>query len=504
MVGVDDADTAHEVREEGRPGGYSVPERRVLAVSARRRWFAAEVAVLRRLANWRPERARTKDPTTADLRERLTDAQRQRAENVAPQLWDEAVVAASQVLADLASDVQGGEQTDDGDGSDRWYPKPEELAVLVMQRVGPEGVQARAEGALETLGGDEDALLYAMRLVEQRGWPDASELLCSALLVRLVSSFEAMLAGFVRTWMLPREPASLDDAGARRSLSEASRAASKVMGGRWNGTRPWTDWLTAEVGIDLGTAAPASWPLVHEALARRHAIVHADATADQRYLERLGNVEGLPKLGTRLLCDANYLGQALAGFETVADLIAAGFATRLGGESALAVTLVTETVYQALENRSYAEAEWLADTFLRSIPDGHGQHELVVNRWLARRERHGLDAVRSEVLAWEPPGEERYQLAKAALLFDEEAACQVLLSWVPEPKEARRVTRWPLVQLFENRSERFGKCVQRWLLNTQVAAGSSGNLSPGAGQIGRASTAKGSRTRALQRRKRSR
>ena len=56
----------------------------------------------------RPDRARTTDPTTTELRERLTGAQRELVERAAAQLWEQVVAVGSGVLADLVSGPEEG------------------------------------------------------------------------------------------------------------------------------------------------------------------------------------------------------------------------------------------------------------------------------------------------------------------------------------------------------------------------------------------------------------
>lgn len=446
-----------------KPEGFTVRERRVLAIYGLRNWFDTEIATLRELASRKPSPGSTReDRETGALKKRLTKEQRKKARQVAERLATMARETVDDVMGAMAASVEtDAVAADPPETEGEWYWKPEELAVVVAQQAGRERIERPLKDALEAFDGDWDAFNYALRLVQHIHSGDSSESLRTALLVRLVAAFESMLAGFIRTWTLPRESTDLGKEMMRERLVTAARMANQVINGRWDRSRPWNEWLAEKANIDLLRIAPDAWETTHEVFARRNAFVHADGFADTRYRKRLEGTPGLAGLGTPLRCTEQYLTQALYACEVLADVLAVGVTTQVIGGGDWAAALAAEPVYRVVRREQWSAAEWMATTALEGLPMEHQFHELRVNRWLAQREQQGLSVIQVEVEAWQPE-EARYRLAKAALLFDESEAIEVLRTWTPDPGEATSVSDWPLMRILSERSEAFGVYFRDW------------------------------------------
>lgn len=437
-----------------KPEGFTVSERRLLAINGLRNWFDTEAVTLRELASRkRLPGSIGEDREMVALKKGLTKEQRAKAEKQAERLATTARETVDVVMEAMLAESQEEEG--------EWYWKPEELLVVIAQQAGRKRIEKPVKDALEAFDGDWEAFSYALRLLQRKYWSDPSETLRTALLVHLVTSFESMLAGFIRTWTLPREPTGLGGEEMWKRIAEAARTADKVVNGRWDNSRPWNEWFANKANIDLARIAPDAWETAREVFARRNAIVHADGLADKRYRKRLEGTPGLAALGTPLVCTEQYLEQSILAFEVLSDVLAVGMATQVIGGGDQAVALAVEPVYRIVRSKHWSAAQWMATTALEGLPTEHMFHELRVNRWLAQREQQGLPVIQVEVEAWEPE-EERYRLAKAALLCDVSAARKVLSAWTPDPGEEVLVSDWPLMKILSEHSKEFQTCFTHW------------------------------------------
>lgn len=450
-----------DVHEVPRPERFTIPERRALAIYGLRYRFETELAILRELEASRLRyRGREEDPETTALKRRLTSTQRKKAQQEAERLVTTAEGTIDAVMTAMeTSEEAPAMPAESAETESDWYWKPEEIAIVVAQQAGRQRIEAPVKDAFQALDRNWDAFQYTLRIVERRYATDPSEALATALLVRLVALFESMLAGFIRTWLLPREPTGLGEEAAAASLANAARTATKVVNGRWDHNRPWCDWFHEIAGIDVTRIAPEEWETAYEVFARRNAFVHADGVADANYRRRLKDRGSVEALGRRLTCTEPYLTKARYACEVLADVVALGLIAQFLGRSEQKAALALEPVYRAVQRKQWSAVEWMVTTALEGLPMDHQFPELLVNRWLARREQRGLPVVQVEVEAWQPE-EARYRLAKAALLLDENVAIEVLKAWNPDPGELSRVRDWPLVGILSERSEAFRACFE--------------------------------------------
>ena len=445
-----------------RTNDFNVSEQRALAMGGLHRFFVADIRALRGLASLECNRVSAKDTEADKLKKQLNPEQCRQAKEEAERLANKAEKLSGEMFLNMPGSADEGNEMGGTAEAGEWYWKFEDLLLFMTQNIDREGTETFIKDTLDALGNNRNARLYSVRLAEQRGMPDVSEALRSALLVRLVSKFESMLAGFIRLYILPREPVDLNDKEVQRMLHCVAKKANEVVNGHWNKNRPWNEWLAAEANIHIDEIAPDTWNTVYEALARRNAIVHADGIADHHYRKRLGAKPGLPELGTPLWCEKEYLEQVFCAFEVLADVIAVGLLAQFADSNMLSANEAHGMIYRALQNKRWSEAQWMASKVLDVLPKDHQEYELQVNFWLAQREIYGIDAIREVVEAWEPPEEPCYCFAKAALLLDEDAARQALREWNPGPHEVNWVADWPLVSVLSERSETFQISFNKW------------------------------------------
>jgi hypothetical protein len=425
---------------------FSLAAKRLMALDIARHALSMELDAIRQLlsATTGPRR-KTEELKKAESR--LTRDQRCKAEQAARLIGGEVGAALDPVLADLRSVPTVGHAV-------TWYPHLEELAILAMDRMGWAAAEGLGSRFLDLSDNHFPTAEVAFLLYRwSRSSPD--EALRTALVTALVRAFENFFGACLRTWHLPRTATTFTDEEAARVLGEAATAADVLLN---KGAPHWQIWLADQVNMDVHLVDPHGWLVARELFARRNAIEHAGSRADWRYLSRLPERSEPPPRGTVLLCDRAYVNDAADAVEGVADVIEVAIATRIGSATDQLAELATEPVFRALRRRRYEAVKWMAEQALHGLPDNHRHHEVRVNLWMSRQELGQAASVREEIAGWSPPPDERYQIARAALLDDERAALAALHEGLAaRTLDVKWIADWPLVQRFASRSPRFEK-----------------------------------------------
>ncbi len=186
------------------------------------------------------------------------------------------------------------------------------------------------------------------------------------------------------------------------------------------------------------------WPELERMWITRNLLVHRGGWVDATYRRHVATA---PPVGMPLELSAgdvfsafDFVGGARFGF-----LVAASSLTHPGIEQRFA----GGHSYLAMEDLD-AGRWWLAEGIARAARVFTAEVETAaiaqVNLWLARAGRLGGEAIRSEVVDWEPPGTDpMFQVAKLVLLGENSAALAAIREVLNDGGLGRRqLAQWPL------------------------------------------------------------
>jgi hypothetical protein len=183
-----------------------------------------------------------------------------------------------------------------------------------------------------------------------------------------------------------------------------------------------------------------------EIFQRRHIVVHNAGRASRLYLAKTSNAVGI-EVGAALPVTSDYLQNSLDELNVVGvGLGTCAWATWFKEESVDAVRELQRKTFDLLVDERYDACARLCEIGLGLEGDGYTKQTLHVNRWIAQKQSSGVDAISSEVGAWDISAlSPVFALARAALLDDFHSAFDLL----PQLLERGDLTRddlgeWPL------------------------------------------------------------
>ncbi|MEU1243084.1 hypothetical protein ABZ388_22245 [Micromonospora parva] len=344
------------------------------------------------------------------------------------------------------------------------YPISEEITTVALSAYFGSTSRDVMAKHLEPYAEDYIQFQYAMRLFELSFTERRSELLGRALLPVLVAGFEDYLSALLRTALtvydkglgeLPSIPYEVYKLyGQNLQTADVDRWAidKKVTDFIAGAPTEWVARLRSWTKIDI-TEMGADWPLVYEAIQRRHAVIHSGARVDAEYLSKVhqrfrgGLIVGIP-----LVCDKPYIESICREFEIFVLQLGARFASHFFKASPVEISpdLIDRII--ELENQgAWAAAATLCRLALEvgATPDAD-RGEFLINLWYCKQEMGMEDpGVRREIELFDTAQDSWLTVGKAALLRDEAAILRAITALANEPKgflNRRNISHMPLMK----------------------------------------------------------
>lgn len=292
--------------------------------------------------------------------------------------------------------------------------------------------------------------------------PRREHLLHGALLTMAVSNLETAIAG-VGTQHYSLHPDALPAGEKEFSLAELAafddlrdaRAAAisrRVEDLMRSGFDAWDKWFHQLLGEGFEQLA-ADRDALHEAIQRRHLVVHNGGRVSRQYKARVPACESAA--GEALPIDRDYLEAAIDGITIFGiRLILLAWSRWNSNDTGLGI-MATDLVFEQLIHDRLDVARCVAETAGRFVTEDRQRLFLRVNRWQAEKRLFGLEQVRDEVDAWDTSAlSDLYSAAKAALLEDYEELFPLLRSLVEHNElGATELRQWPLFKEGRERDE---------------------------------------------------
>lgn len=353
-----------------------------------------------------------------------------------PPMSEEGSERMSEIMRELDEE---GEKRTKNDGE-------EELSNTQARKLG-EGLKAAYESdpeALRVVG--EIFLTLGLR-------PQRQQLLHNSLLAMAVGTLETAIAG-VGTQHYSLHPKALAweekefTLGELAEFSDLSDARAVAISRRVedlmrSGFDAWDKWFDNLLGKGFMELA-ADRDVLHEAIQRRHIVVHNGGRVSRQYLSKVPSCEA--EVGVDLPTDHEYLEQAIDAIAIFGvRLVLSAWAKWLPDDPA-ASRVANKYVLDQLTDGHDEVAAHVAETAVALEGDEEQRLNLQVNYWQAKKRIEGTSAVREAVKGWDVSAlSPRYAAAKAALL-DEFDRLFALLPELIERQElsAEALRGWPL------------------------------------------------------------
>lgn len=273
-------------------------------------------------------------------------------------------------------------------------------------------------------------------------------------LVNMVGELELFISRFVTRWF-QRDLSHLGEKKITLTLSQMREIDSvddvieetvtefidELMN---SGSGSW--FSTLEKMLDARVEGADEFAFL-ESIQRRHVIVHHGGLASRRYLRALNKFPLSVELDSQLPVDLRYLVTAGDAMAAVAHSIVVCGLLKSGEPSKEIESAIAELTFFLLQRERFRLVERFGERFnLARVKDEFAREQLRVNVWIARSELHGVDAIRSEVEAWDVEAKsDLFKLARLTLTdrFAEAVplAKQLIASDV---LETRSIFTWPL------------------------------------------------------------
>jgi hypothetical protein len=188
--------------------------------------------------------------------------------------------------------------------------------------------------------------------------------------------------------------------------------------------------------------------ITNEIFQRRHIIIHNGGLVSPQYLAKVTWLSSSPVVGTELKVDLQYLSNALNQLTVLGVSLVYLVMRKLAPSEEAHTRLdvdINDLVYELLANQRWACVGKIASTAIPQIKVDAARLTLQVNRWIAMKKSHGLEAIRDEVSAWDTSAlVDTFKVAKLILL-DDESAVDVARKMLEQGKlDQDDVDRWPL------------------------------------------------------------
>ena len=407
--------------------------------------FTTDLLDLRRLLDL-AIREDTSRKRPAELEERADSLGKDRARSV-----ERAILKASDASSERIKEIEA--ENAGGDAADaRRHPlAPEQVIAVLVMLSGREHLEDTAKSYVEACGGDGEAARYGFSYLQWARATPPSTRMATSLVPMAVAELGTLVGALYRQWLMMHpnalgeksltyleayEYVSRDDI-LRKGVDEK---VARLLGG---GSEQWVKHVSENLKIDM-PGLVANWSEIVEIFARRNAIVHAAGGVDAKYLERTGRDL---EVGASLECGNVYATSALDHIEELGIALGVVWFAKLVPEGPEPAVIAGPHVLNALQKNDWATARMLAAAVMEGRDLEGLPPEVRVNWWMARREAgEGVEGIREEVDAWDPPGEDLdYRLAKAALLLDVRAFREVLATESKGEGIPPGVRSWPLV-----------------------------------------------------------
>ncbi|MHB1582793.1 MAG: hypothetical protein ACYCU7_00390 [Acidimicrobiales bacterium] len=389
------------------------------------------------------------------------DAEADRIGKDRARLVERAAIQAFDAYSGRIKEIEAESLRGEEEADARHHPlAPEQVIAMLVMLSGREHLEETARSYMEACGGDSAAAAYGFAYLQWARATPLSTKMATSLVPMAVAQFGNLVGALYRQWLimypdaLGEKKLNYLDAYVYASGDDILRKGidEKVADMLAGGSEGWVKQVSDDLKIDMPGLAP-DWDAVVEVFARRNAIVHAAARVDPKYLKRTGRED--IEAGTTLECDKTYATSTFDHLEELGIALSVTWFAKLDGEGPEPAVIAAPHILRALERADWTEAQALS----AAVVDGRDPEclppEVRVNWWMARREAgEGVEGIRNEVEAWDPPGDDpEYRLAKAALLLDANVFKKVLSTdyqgggaGVPPGVRA-----WPLVSVMRRR-----------------------------------------------------
>jgi hypothetical protein len=286
-----------------------------------------------------------------------------------------------------------------------------------------------------------DEVLYFSAYVQAKARSQRTPLLLRALFVTAVSTVEPLVTRMVHLLLHHTEPQTY----AALTDPELDKKTRELCAGP---PAKWRKVLERRFGIASITSA-VDWDRLDLLWQDRNAMAHRGAVVDARHNSSTGTAIGtiLDPSPDEVKSAIDDIGAARYGIVTaVWDHLAPGMGARLAAE-------IWVSLWESLRAGRWRQAEGLG-RIQETFADGP---EMVanakVNRWLARDQGLGTEAIREEVQAWEiadlPP---EYLMARHLLLRQDDRGLRLLRKLVADGSVTRvDLDAWPLLDRLSSR-----------------------------------------------------
>lgn len=339
-------------------------------------------------------------------------------------------------------------------------------------------VKKLGEGLMAAYESDPESLRTAGEVFEILSVrPQRQQLLHSSLLAMAVGTLETAIAGVgtqhysLHPNALPWEEKefTLGELAEFSDLSDARAAAisRRVEDLMRSGFDAWDRWFDNLLGKGFAELA-ADREILHEAIQRRHLVVHNGGRVSRQYRSRVPACT--TEVGEELRIDREYLGHALNAIAIFGvRLILNAWAKWLPGDRD-ASRVASKYVFDLLNESHNQVAFHVAQTAIPLATDAEQRINLQVNQWQAQKRISGTDSIREEVVEWDVSAlNPRYAAAKAALLGEFEQLFALLPEMIehhelgpddlrgwPLFREARKEEGWAKIEAILDKKQPHG------------------------------------------------
>jgi hypothetical protein len=277
-------------------------------------------------------------------------------------------------------------------------------------------------------GTEEIIANFMVEVVHRLG--NRAVIISRAFLIAAESSFEVLFGQLARA-IYTKNPGALPKSDYSFTLEELSKYSSMsearefLVGHRIEALLresldEWGKWLKRTINIELDQVMP-DWPATREIFIRRNMLVHTDGKITERYLNelrRVGNDTSGLEVGQSLVPSVGYLQDSLQRLIALEVLLVFRVRSRLekSDTNVTASWLATKLDF-LVQHSMWDSVSLISESFEGSRCRRSIQLSIMINGWLARKNRDGLDSIRQEVSVWDVSGlNKRFVVLKKALL----------------------------------------------------------------------------------------
>jgi hypothetical protein len=189
------------------------------------------------------------------------------------------------------------------------------------------------------------------------------------------------------------------------------------------GYNDWMKWLENQLKIKSEDLAIEPQTM-HEALQRRHILVHNGGRVSPQYLANINWLPDPPAVGVELKVDREYLDSAIDELTAVGASLSHLLMRKLCPQSRSEIVDndALMLTYELLRQDRWKLVVKIADIVLPSITLEYPRTAVRVNRWIALKRSIGIDAITDDIKRWDiSAAQQIFELARLILLDDPSA-----------------------------------------------------------------------------------